>query len=62
MLRRYIIPFGYWSTILFGFFWLALFIMKWQLPMLALAVALFAMSIALRAFGDVLKLKAGKKV
>jgi hypothetical protein len=60
-LRFYLIPAGYWSTLLFGALWLAFYIKDWELPMLALAVALFAMSIALRAYGDVLELKAGKK-
>jgi hypothetical protein len=60
-LRSYLIPAGYWSTLLFGVLWLALYIMERELPMLALSVALFAMSIALRAYGGVLELKAGKK-
>lgn len=50
-LRRYLIPTGYWISLGLAVVWLGSYLRDGDLAQAALAIALLALAIALRAFG-----------
>lgn len=59
MLRRYLIPAGYWSTLALSIVWLTIYILEGGLVRGALGVAFLALSISIRTYGVVKELWAG---
>jgi hypothetical protein len=60
MLRRYLIPAGYWSTLALSIIWLAVYMLEGGLVRAAVGVAFLSLSVALRALGTVKELQAEK--
>ena len=50
-LKRYLIPTGYWTSLLFAAIWLGAYLVEGQLSHITLAIALLALSLSLRALG-----------
>lgn len=50
-IRRYLIPYGAWASLLLGLFYLILFALIGGQSNLALAMSLFAVSLSLKAYG-----------